>query len=117
MDPRLDDSDWEEAFSFATPEWAPPRKEHGKSFAREDVAEIMGLEVGENDGSDWVVYGRLVDGRYFFLTAGCDFTGWECRASGRAYCADTLADLLQYGMDFDERKRLGTAYDAATGGE
>jgi hypothetical protein len=46
-------------------------------FVREDVVEIYGIEEGENDGPTWIVYGRLSDGRYFNLAAGCDYTGWD----------------------------------------
>lgn len=45
-------------------------------FSRWDVAEVKATSEGENDVQNWLVYGRLHDGRWFFLTAGCDYTGW-----------------------------------------
>lgn len=47
------------------------------NFVREDVVEIYGVSDGDHDGPDWIVYGKLKDGRFFFLAAGCDYTGWD----------------------------------------
>jgi hypothetical protein len=41
-----------------------------------DIAETIGTAEGENDGPDWVWIGRLTDGRFAGLSAGCDYTGW-----------------------------------------
>ena len=70
MDPRLDDYDWCEAFKYAN------------GFNREDVAEIIGMDTGEDDGADWVIACRLVDGRFAMLRAWWDYTGWDCQAGG-----------------------------------
>lgn len=84
----LDDefSDWRSAFEYAsgqgygggTPEVAAPGlKTDTKPFDECDVAELYGLAEGENEGPEWVCYGKLKDGRYFSLAAGCDYTGWD----------------------------------------
>jgi hypothetical protein len=46
------------------------------SFSRWDVAQVLGTSEGENNVQNWLCYGQLRDGRYFFLTSGCDYTGW-----------------------------------------
>lgn len=46
------------------------------AFDVDDIIETIGYAEGENDGDDWVWIGRLTDGRYAGLTAGCDYTGW-----------------------------------------
>lgn len=46
-------------------------------FGRRDVAEVLALSEGENDGANWLCVGRLKDGRWFALDAGCDYTGWD----------------------------------------
>lgn len=46
-------------------------------FARHHVAEIFGMSEGENDRENWITAGRLWDGRWFVLEAGCDYTGWD----------------------------------------
>jgi hypothetical protein len=45
------------------------------------------------------------------LRASCDYTGWDCQASGHASVALSLGDLLRLGMDAHERSRCGLAID------
>lgn len=73
----LEDYDWEEVFKYATPSGVLPMSIIDTSpFTREDVVYIAGIEEGENDAYDWILYGMLNDGRWFYLQAGCDYTGW-----------------------------------------
>lgn len=41
-----------------------------------DVACTLSSAEGENDGEDWLWAGQLKDGRWAFVRAGCDYTGW-----------------------------------------
>ena len=59
-----DDYDWKEVFNYAN------------GYTREDVAYIVARYDGYNDGDNWEMVGALKDGRWFYLTAGCDYTGW-----------------------------------------
>jgi hypothetical protein len=62
----LEGYDWEEAFRYAAPH-----------FTLADVADVIAAVEGENDGADWVAVVRLRDGRFGYVTAGCDYTGWD----------------------------------------
>jgi hypothetical protein len=119
---ELDAYDWEAAFSFCSdmndgsasscgkPEWAEGSGKTGTSdvFNRGDVAEVIALAEGENDGNQWLAFGRLTDDRYFFLSAGCDYTGWDCIGTyGRCFVAMTRAPLESMQMTHEERSRLG----------
>lgn len=84
----LDDYDWREVFSFAGGETdshnfgiPTPVLSHtpcdATPFSREDVEEILAYSEGENDALDWLIAGKLKDGRYFMIEAGCDYTGWD----------------------------------------
>lgn len=84
LDP--DDYDWKEAFAYAgdeghggaTVKRAAPMLDVDESpFRRRDVCEVIAVRVGQNDGDNWVCVGRLYDGRWFALDAGCDYTGWD----------------------------------------
>lgn len=46
-------------------------------FGMEDVAEVIHAVEGEPDGTDWRCALRLNDGRYAYVEAGCDYTGWD----------------------------------------
>ena len=78
-----------------------------ETFSREDVALIKGQCDGENDGDDWIVWGQLKDGRWFFASGGCDYTGWDCQASNRGDIAASEAGIVRFGMTDQERERFG----------
>jgi hypothetical protein len=116
---QLDDYDWKYAFEYAgEPDThlqsgpslhaQPPGSEVSlEPFSREDVEEIIGIREGENDGYNWLCAGRLKDGRWFLLSAGCDYTGWDCQAGGETNVSESRELLLQYGTSEDEAKDLG----------
>jgi hypothetical protein len=102
----LQDGEWQEVFKYGTPTHCPGgpalkinggaseisfeahNHQHPKSipfathkvglqpFTREDVKQILSLAWGENDGPNWLMTGQLNDGRFFKISAGCDYTGW-----------------------------------------
>jgi len=112
------DYDWREVLGYAGKDenWAtgnangpsavgdnPPSAE---AFGMEDVAEVIAADPGENDGANWVCVLRLVDGRFAYIEAGCDYTGWDCRASGSAWVASDLANLIRWALTDPARGRL-----------
>lgn len=89
MLPELDDYDWAAVFHFADgddvdrggiagePNLRHVPKGATKPFSREDVTHILGSHCGENDGEPWRIVVKLNDGRYAYLEASCDYTGWD----------------------------------------
>ncbi len=61
---RLDDYDWREAFDYAT-------------YDREQVAEVLYADDGDNDGPAWIGLFKMCDGKFMGLNAWCDYTGWD----------------------------------------
>lgn len=116
---QIEGGQWSDAFAYAGEpggygkpnlKAAHPGKEVDLSpFARWDVAEVLACSEGENDGPNWLCFGRLGDGtgRYFFLSAGCDYTGWDCQASGDVNIGMTADEVIVFGMGPDDRRRLG----------
>lgn len=76
----------------------------------EDVSAIIAKDDGENDGPEWVGVFSMKDGRFAVLIAGCDYTGWDCYCEGRSFVANTLDEIVQYGLSQEERERLGASY-------
>lgn len=114
----MDDYDWREAFACAGDSEGehnsadvrpalPTSKVSLAHFGRVDVERVFAMREGENDERNWLCYGQLKDGRYFFLSAGCDYTGWDCQSGGCAFVSDDQSELLQFGMTADERSELG----------
>lgn len=46
------------------------------SFLEAEIDSILARDDGENDGAHWVFVFKLTNGRYGYLEAGCDYTGW-----------------------------------------
>lgn len=63
-------------------------------FTVEDIAEVLAVWEGENDGDDWRWILRLNDNRFVFLRGGCDYTGWDCQSFAVSRFAATALDLL-----------------------
>jgi hypothetical protein len=103
-----DYTDWKYAFVYAAkPEAVLGFTGSTAGFDREDVAEILALDEGENDGAAWIGLFRLSDGRFAFLKAWCDYTGWGCQEGGESTVGASAADVIKLGMDQEDRKRFG----------
>ena len=106
----LTGGDWHSAFEEAmcciNP--APPHSSiFLESFARDDVKLIKHIREGENDTLEWICIGQLKDGRWFNLEAGCDYTGWDCEASGSVVVADDYETLMRLGCNQETRSLFG----------
>ncbi len=103
-----EDYDWQQALDVAT----GPRGVDGYAGSLawngwDDVAEVVAADPGENDGPNWIAALRLTDGRFAWLSAGCDYTGWDCQAGGSLEIAASLEDLIRLAMGTEDRRRLG----------
>ena len=89
----LNDGDWSNALEFGgkpsedcytsatdtVPPSASPVTDKGMDcspFNMDDVAEVLHAHEGMNDGEDWLCVVLLKDGRYAYVEAWCDYTGW-----------------------------------------
>lgn len=121
IDPRLDDDDWAHIFCpeedadgyrygidpyTARPGDVRTREIVKSNYRRSDVAEVLAISNGENDGPDWVGVFRMRDGRFLTVRAGCDYTGWGCQEIGSSDVADNIEDALTFGLTEEERNRL-----------
>jgi hypothetical protein len=111
------DYNWREAFTAAS----SPKRVEGATvdeagFGVADVAHVYDADPGENDGPSWMIAGLLNDGRSFYIEAGCDYTGWDCRSWGTSWVANDLAGILRWGMTDEARERLPGVHAAVVGG-
>lgn len=109
IDELVENYDWQEAFACAMRDELRPVPGYSGSmapFAVGDVAEILALSEGQNDEQSWFGAFRLKDGRFVFVSAWCDHTGWGCQDGGLARVAASLEDLKRLGIDDAVRARL-----------
>lgn len=99
----LSEYNWIEAFRYA-------------DFDANEVASIIKWDEGENDGDSWLAVGTLKNGLFFFLSAWCDYTGWDCQSGGSSETADTLDNLIRWRMGDYDRQRLGFVLPDETDG-
>ena len=111
LEKMREDYDWKAAFGFcSTPGHISPvvgSDAKRDFFGIGDVTQIVASSEGCNDGDNWVMVGKLSDGRYFFLDAWCDYTGWDCQSGGSVIVSLDLSDLWQFGLTDSARDRLG----------
>ncbi len=88
-----DDYDWQNALAYAP-------------FGIADIAEVIHITEGENDGPSWVGVFRLNDGRFGCVDAGCDYTGWDCQADGEGFINESLDNLIRFNLTSASRRRL-----------
>lgn len=103
LEEMKEDYDWKEAFSCG-------------GISMDEVASIIKSDEGYNDGDSWLAVGTLTNGLFFFLTAWCDYTGWDCQAGGDSETAATLDDLLRWRLGDADRQRLGYTLPPETDG-
>jgi hypothetical protein len=95
------DGDWQNAFGA---------KHRGPI---ENVTRVIYAAEGENDEDDWlaVVEWSGDEGRFAVMSAGCDYTGWDCQASGTIEFYPSEATALS-DLTPEQAKRLGLPHDA-----
>lgn len=73
----------------------------------EQVAEVVRTHDGERDEENWLIVLKMKDGQWCFVSAGCDYTGWDCRAGGDHYFASSERELVRTRMTQGNRRDLG----------
>lgn len=116
MKQELNNSDWHEVFAFVGEDGghktgsARPTATLGaapnREYTRDDVAAILFMRDGVNDESPWFGLFHMKDKRYLAVSAGCDYTGWDCQSHGSGTYSDSLEDLLRFGCSEEERELL-----------
>ncbi len=68
---------------------------------------LAGTNAINDDGSDmeWRWIGRIPDGRWFLVEAGCDYTGWDCQSGAKVLHLGEL-DGLAMAIDTDTVRML-----------
>lgn len=72
----------------------------------DEIKAVYRASEGANDERSWLCVGELRDGRWFYLEASCDYTGWDCQAGGRIIIGADEAQVRQFACGDEARERL-----------
>lgn len=84
------------------------------NFLISDIDVIVAEVCGEAGGADWHWIIQRKDGKFQYVFGGCDYTGWDCQSSAKAFDpVDTVVEAVnqspekeEYGGDRLIRKNL-----------
>lgn len=103
------DYDWRHAFHEAVEgDYGPGYDDIGPVGK---VVRLIACSAGVNDELDWLAVGEWDDGNFFVLSAGCDYTGWDCQSSGYIEFHDSEGKALT-DLTPKQAQRLGVQHDA-----
>jgi len=71
---REPDEDLRDAFRY---NYSEPKEECGCDFKIDEISSMLARVQGENDEYNWHWVVSLRDGRLGYVSAGCDYTGWD----------------------------------------
>ena len=64
----------------------------------DDIARVIAVHEGMNDGEDWRWILELTNGNHAFLQGGCDYTGWDCQSSAVSTVTHSALDAAQFAL-------------------
>lgn len=70
-------------------DWIEAMQHAKENFEFKDVDKIIFEREGDNDVCNWLLIVLLKTGKYGWLSAGCDYSGWGCREWGESGIVDT----------------------------
>lgn len=73
-----------------------------QAFGLDDIAQVLAVHEGENEGDNWRWILRLNDGRFAFLQGGCDYTGWDCQSSADSVIVESIDAAIQTARTFED---------------
>ena len=105
----LNSGDWEEVFKYTGERNISPVigwNGDCSTFHLSDISRVIGYDDGENDGPNWIGLFELKDGRFAFVTAGCDYTGWGCQEWGHAIVGPDEETMMRLALGDEDRVRI-----------
>jgi hypothetical protein len=79
-----------------------------------NITEYYWINDGKRDEYPWYVLGGLGNGVYFYYTASCTYSGFECAGGMALYAAKDLQTLYDHGMSEAARLRFASCFDKGT---
>ena len=91
---------------FFKDDWSIPNVLAYCNYELNEVSDVLHYREGQNEGDNWLCVFKASDGKFVYVTAGCDYTGWGCQEDGWSVEADSLEALVPE-MDTEGRMAFG----------
>jgi hypothetical protein len=62
------------------------------------IREHFWIREGEKEGDSWISCGELENGAYFFYTASCDYTGFDCQGGMNLWVSSSWQNIIDHAM-------------------
>lgn len=63
-----------------------------------NIKEHFWIRPGVHDGDSWYSCGQLTNNNYFFYSASCDYTGFDCQGGMNLWVSSSWDTLVNHGM-------------------
>lgn len=77
--------------------------QHNCSLEPKDILTVLAQVPGEADGFSWHWVIEMKDGKFFYVTGCCDYSGWGCSDWGEAKEAKTALQAAKLGKNDEYR--------------
>ena len=67
----------------------------------DNVAKVLAVWAGENDGDSWRWIFVTNDKRYGYMVGWCDYTGWDCQSSCNVVYFSTIVDAVRHMINVE----------------
>jgi hypothetical protein len=83
----------------------PEEQADGSGFPH-NIKEYYWVQEGENDGDEWIALGKLENGAFFYFTASCDYTGFDCQGGMNLWVSNSFKNILDHAMAPRDREKF-----------
>lgn len=94
LEKRFDDYDFKECMKYAP-------------FKVEEIETLIACYPGAADEDSWHYIAKLKDGKFGWVTASCDYTGWGCQEGGEGKICTSIEDAIDAAVvsEYDTQKQ------------
>ena len=84
----------------------PGEKDYDIGDFPKNIKRCYWTNVGENDGDSWNLLCYLSNGVYVYMSAWCDYTGFDCQGEVILWSSKKMQTLIDMALSNEDRRKL-----------
>ena len=84
----------------------PGEKEFNIGNFPKNIKRCYWINEGENDGDSWNLLCYLKNGVYVYMSAWCDYTGFDCQGEIILWSSKKIQTLIDMALSNEDRRKL-----------